>query len=185
MHKVITGQILLVICCIFYVIWWSLCYKPDVIVNRTGGINGILLLITAGCGLAGTALTLYGLNAMPLKQTPKLNGSIIILDGIIVYFALMAITRGLLKRPVTTELVLITAWAMLEVSVINTLTAGQVYTDKQNTIAMILIAIAFVISMILYVLYYKMEPMKAYDAAMVPLITEAISMAIVTVMAFV
>ena len=50
---------------------------------------------------------------------------------------------------------------------------------------MILIAIAFVISMILYVLYYKMEPMKAYYAAMVPLITEAISMAIVTVMAFV
>ena len=89
MHKVIIGQILLVICCIFYVIWWSLCYKPDVIVNRTGGINGILLLITAGCGLAGTALTLYGLNAMPLKQTPKLNGAIILLGGIIVMMLIM------------------------------------------------------------------------------------------------
>ena len=39
------------------------------------------------------------------------------------------------------------------------------------------IAAAFVISMILYVAYYKMEEMKAFYAAMVPLVTEAAAMA--------
>jgi hypothetical protein len=38
---------------------------------------------------------------------------------------------------------------------------------------------AVVVSMILYVLYYRMEEMKAFYAAMVPLITEATSMAAV------
>ena len=42
----------------------------------------------------------------------------------------------------------------------------------------IVIAAAFVISMVLYVAYYRMEEMKAFYAAMVPLITEAAAMAV-------
>lgn len=53
-------------------------------------------------------------------------------------------------------------------------------TDSRFVIACVIIAAAFMISMILYVLYYRMEPMKAFYAAMVPLITEGISMALIT-----
>ena len=49
---------------------------------------------------------------------------------------------------------------------------------------MVVLVLAFFVSMVLYVLYYRMEPMKAYYAAMVPLITEAISMAIVLILSF-
>ena len=38
------------------------------------------------------------------------------------------------------------------------------------------IGLAFTISMVLYVAYYRMEEMKAFYAAMVPLVTEAAAM---------
>ena len=37
------------------------------------------------------------------------------------------------------------------------------------------------INMVLYVLYHRMEPMKAFYAAMVPFLTEAFSMAVLLV----
>ena len=40
------------------------------------------------------------------------------------------------------------------------------------------LAAAFLISMVLYVAYYRLEEMKAFYAAMVPLITEASAMAV-------
>ena len=42
------------------------------------------------------------------------------------------------------------------------------------------IAVAFLISIVLYVAYYRMDEMKAFYAAMVPLITEAVAMGILT-----
>ena len=46
----------------------------------------------------------------------------------------------------------------------------------------LVVAAAFVISMVLYVAYYRMEEMKAFYAAMVPLVTEAVAMLILIVL---
>ena len=46
MRRIITGQVLLIICCILYMVWWYRCYRPGEAVNRIGGANGMLLLIT-------------------------------------------------------------------------------------------------------------------------------------------
>lgn len=174
--KVITGQILLVVCCIFYLIWWSISYRPGVTVNRAGGINGILLLITALCGISGLVLSIYGANALPTVSRPKLSGGYIVIGGIIAYFVLLLVTRFAFHRPVTTELFLITGWTLLELTVISSLNGAGRLSDARFRILLMVIAIAFVISMVLYVLYYRMEEMKAFYAAMVPLITEAVSM---------
>ena len=53
-----------------------------------------------------------------------------------------------------------------------------VLSDGQFLCMCLVIAAAFIISMILYVAYYKMEEMKAFYAAMVPLVTEGLSMAV-------
>lgn len=180
--KIIIGQILLIICCAFYLIFWSISYRPDVAVNRTGGVSGLFLLITAVCGLAGTALSLYGINTLSTVRTPKLSGAAIIAGGIVLYIVLLLITRFVFSRPVTTELVLITGWAMLEMSVINVLQAAEIFSDGKFSAACAVIAAAFAVSMILYVLYYRMEPMRAYYAAMVPLFTEAVAMGILLFM---
>lgn len=178
----IAGQLLLVICCIFYLIWWSISFRPDVSVNRVGGINGALLLITAICGLSGMGLSIFGLNMIPHIVPPKMNGLLICVIGIAAYIVLLFFTGYALHRPVTTELVLITGWAVLELSVANSLNSGEMLSDTRFFIACLIIAAAFVISMILYLLYYRMDPMKAFFAAMVPLITEGVSMAAITAM---
>ena len=46
----------------------------------------------------------------------------------------------------------------------------------------LLLAAGFAVSMILYVAYYRMEEMKAFYAAMIPLVTEGVSMGILVVL---
>lgn len=184
MHRsIIIGQLSLIVCCIFYLIWWSLCYKPNVVVDRLDGIRGALLLITALCGLVGVCFSVHGMGMLSV-QHPMFSGSKIIGVGILTYIVLLLITVFGFHRPVTTELLLITGWMMLETCLINDLYGAQIVSSSRYWGLMIVLVLAFFVSMVLYVLYYRMEPMKAYYAAMVPLITEAISMAIVLILSF-
>ena len=186
-HLILGGQIMLVICCVFYSVWWSISYRPGVSVNRAGGLNGLLLLITAVCGVSGLAASIYGINAEPeagtlAEQTAKMNGLAIAIAGIAAYIVLLIITKLIFHRVVTTELLLIVGWTVLELYVINALKASSKLSDPRFYVMLAVIAAAFIISMILYVLYYRMEEMKAFYAAMVPLITEAVSMTVLVLL---
>ena len=174
MRHVLTGQILMILCCIVYLIWWYRGFRPGTSVSRVGGINGVLLLITAALGLAGIV---FSLQPVTVSSPPKISTAVVVTAGVIAYIVLMLITRYLFQRVVTTELLLIVAWTMVELIVISRLNAGGYLGNAGFFTMCIIIAIAFVISMILYVAYYRMEDMKAFYAAMVPLITEALSMA--------
>ena len=175
MRRIMIGQVLLVLCCIFYIIWWYRGYRPGTSVLRASGVNGILLLITAVLGICGLTFSL-----MPVPETgePKIDPIAIVAAGIISYFVLLVITRYGFHRIVTTELVLIVGWTVLEMTVINRLNAAGILTDRGFTVMCAVIAAAFLISMILYVAYYRMEEMKAFYAAMIPLVTEAAAMTI-------
>ena len=175
MKQIVTGQALLILCCIFYLLWWYRGYRPGVTASRVGGINGILLLITAALGIAGVVFSM--MKAAPV-QAEKIRPMHIIIAGIISYISLLLVTRYCFGRIVTTELVLIVGWTMLEVSVINQLNAAGCLSDGRYVFMCIVIAAAFIISMALYVAYYRMEEMKAFYAAMVPLVTEGAAMAV-------
>ena len=175
MRRILTGQCLLVLCCIFYLIWWYRGYRPGVTVSRVGGFNGVLLLITAAFGISGL---FFSLMRVPEISEPKISPMGIVIAGIITYIALLLITRYGFHRIVTTELVLIVGWAVLEMTVINRLNAAGMLSERGFVLMCIVIAVAFLISMILYVAYYRMEEMKAFYAAMVPLITEAAAMVV-------
>ena len=179
MRQMIIGQILMVICCIFYIMWWYLGYRPGTYVNRAEGINGVLLFLTAAFGMAGLILSL-----MPTQETSatKYRQLFIVIGGIAAYIILMIITKYGFDRIVTTELFLIVGWTMLELSLLNRLSGSGLLVGTKLVAMYVVIAIAFVISMILYVAYYRMEDMKAFYAAMVPLITEGVSMGILVVM---
>ena len=90
----------------------------------------------------------------------------------------MLITKYGFKRIVTSELLLIVCWTMLEVSVINKLNSAGNLSDARFFPMCCVIVIAFVISMVLYVAYYRVEEWKAFYLAMIPLITEAAAMAV-------
>lgn len=184
MHRsILFGQLSLIICCIFYLIWWSLCYKPGLVVDRIHGFRGVLLLITALCGLVGVWLSMHGMSELTIRHS-MFSGSRIMGIGIFVYIVLVLITFFGFHRPVTTELFLITGWLILEMCLINTLYGAQILSISRFWNLFFVLMVAFVVSILLYILYYRMEAMKAYYAAMIPLMTEAISMIIVLILSF-
>ena len=166
MNYILTGQMLLIMCCAVYLIWWYRGFRPNTNVSRVGGVNGLLLLVTAALGIAGLIFSL-----MPVPA------AIIVAAGAVGYFVLLLVTKVIFHRVVTSELFLITGWTVLEMTVLVRLRAGEIIGPAGVLVMCAVIAAAFVISMILYVAYYKMEEMKAFYAAMVPLVTEAAAMA--------
>ena len=175
MRRIITGQILLIVCCVFYLIWWYRGYRPGTAVSQIGGLNGVLLLITMAFGVSGVV---FSLMPDPEVSESKLHLMAIMGAGVGAYILLLLVTKFVFHRIVTAELFLIVAWTTLEVLVINRLYAGGFLTDSGLTILCAVIAAAFVVSMVLYVAYYRMEEVKAFYAAMVPLVMEAASMAV-------
>ena len=176
--QVLTGQILLILCCVVYLVWWYRGFRPGVYVSRAGGVNGILLLITAALGMAGIIFSL-----MPVQYVtePIFSQLSTIICGIAAYILLLAVTKWGFHRIVTTELILIVGWTTLEMAVINKLYAAGAMSYGGLLLTLIVIAAAFLISIVLYVAYYRMEEMKAFYAAMVPLVTEAIAMAVILI----
>ena len=173
--QVLTGQILLILCCVVYLDWWYRGFRPGVYVSRAGGVNGILLLITAALGMTGIIFSL-----MPVQYVaePIFSQLSIIIFGIAAYILLLAVTKWGFHRIVTTELILIVGWTTLEMAVVNKLYAAGAMSYGGLLLTLIVIAAAFLISIVLYVAYYRMEEMKAFYAAMVPLVTEAIAIAV-------
>lgn len=178
--RIIRGQIFLILCCVFYLVWWYRGYHPDITVSRTGGANGILLLLTAAFGITGV---LFSMTPVSAVNEEKISPLAILFCGIIGYVVLFLITRFGFNRVVTTELFLIVGWTMLELSVINRLNAAGSLSDQRFAVMCCVLAAAFIISMVLYVAYYRMEPMRAFYFAMVPLVTEASTMAVLIGMA--
>ena len=176
MKQVLTGQILLILCCVVYLVWWYRGFRPGVYVSRAGGVNGVLLLITAALGMAGIIFSL-----MPVQYVtePIFSQLSTIICGIAAYILLLAVTKWGFHRIVTTELILIVGWTTLEMAVVNKLYAAGAMSYGGLLLTLIVIAAAFLISIVLYVAYYRMEEMKAFYAAMVPLVTEAIVMAVI------
>ena len=174
MKRIITGQILLIVCCAFYLIWWYRCFQPNKTVNRINGMNGMLLLMTALFGIAGVVFSL-----MPGDAVAKLriNPSVIVMGGVAAYIILLLLTRYGFHRIVTSELFLIVGWTMLEVTVINRLNAAGNLSDAYFFNMCWVISVAFIISIVLYVAYYRVEEMRAFYLAMIPLVTEAAAMA--------
>ena len=175
MRKILAGQALLILCCAVYLVWWYRGYRPGVSVDRLGGLNGILLRITVGLGIAGLVLSCGRIEA---KRAPVLSSVLIAAAGAAVYIALLLLTRYGFGRIVTTELLLIVGWTALEASVLCRLYAAEALSGRGFVFLCAVIGAAFAVSMVLYVAYYRMEAMKAFYAAMVPLLTEAAAMAV-------
>ena len=179
MRQIITGQLLMVICCIFYLIWWYMGYRPGVQVDRMQGANGVLFMLIFVSGVAGLVF-----NFMPSAETSttKYRQIFIVLGGIATYIIFMIITKYGFHRIVTTELFLIVGWTMLELSILNRLSGSELLVGSRLVLMYCVIALAFAISMVLYVAYYRMDKMKAFYVAMVPLITEGLAMVILVLM---
>ena len=173
------GNVLLIVCSLFYLAWWIVAFKPD---SASKGIGtGLLLALAFVAGIIALVLTIKGINTIPQQKT-LLPANFIVLGGIAVYFVLLAVTSLLFKRQVTSELMLIIGWAMLELSVINVLYGSDRFRYKTAIVLSIVIGIAALISLVCYVMHYRLDKNASYINGMIPLILETLVMAGITVL---
>ena len=66
MERIRLGQAFLIICCIFYLIWWGVAFHPSHGDSHARGIDGILLLITAMAAIMSLFFYLRYYNVKPM-----------------------------------------------------------------------------------------------------------------------
>lgn len=171
--EILWGNILLIICCAFYLVWWLLAFRPSGAVRdmRTGW----LLIPALAAGMAAIIFTVRGIMSASVK-VKLFPGGWLLWGGVAAYIILFAITRMLLKRPVTTELFLIVGWAVLALSEINALYGTGRFSHGLAVALAVVVGIAALISLICYVLYYNLGNTAGYIDGMIPLLMVALVM---------
>ena len=148
--------------------------------SRIGGVNGVLFLAMVVLGAVGVWLST---TTIPATSAPIIGTEGIVIGAVAAYIVLLLVTRFLFGRVVTTELILIVAWTALEKSVIVSLNAAGILIGGRFLAMCIVLVAAFIVSIVLYVAYYRMEEMRAFYAAMVPLAAAAVTMAVLIALA--
>ena len=170
------GNILLIICCAFYLIWWLLAFRPEKPVGGTGW----LLIPAFIAGLVSILLITHSISRV--GGTGSLIPSrVILLGGPIAFVVLLVVTVLIFKRPVTTELFLIVGWATMILSEVNALYRTNMFSRNTAAWLMAVILVAAVISLVCYVLYYRLDARLSYYDGTVPLLMVACVTAVISV----
>lgn len=176
------GNVLLVVCCAFYLAWWLLAFKPMGAVR--GMASGWLLLPASVAGVAAVVLTVRGIGAATAGAAAEKGlfpSHSILWGGIAAYVLLLVVTVLLLRRPATTELILIVGWAMLALSEIDALYGAGRYSQGTAVGFAVVIGGAALVSLVCYVLYYGLSSRAGYYDGMVPLLLAGSIMAGISV----
>lgn len=177
MKSLTVGHILLIVCCLFYLLWWCMAFRPGYQGARVSGTAGILLMITAAAGLAGVVFSVMGIRQPGIREALLPSGAVLI-GGVVLYVLLLIGTSRFLHRQVTTELFLIIGWLVLECIAFQCpYRMGRIVSGTVILlIAMAVIAAA--LSLVFYIRYYQVSEMRGYIYGMIPLILFAVCMAV-------
>jgi len=168
--KILLGNLLFAACCIVYLIWWSVAFRPGFTASMA--LKSVLFFATAALGIAGLVNIIHGCNL----AAGGVRYIWIIAAGAAVYMVLLVLTNVLMHRQVTTELMLIVFWVCMEVCACDALFGAGVIGRTVFVVLTLIVLVAAAISMICYLKYYDLEPMKAFYDGMVPLILFALVM---------
>jgi hypothetical protein len=171
---IVIGELLLVLCSLSYLVWWTITFKPSV---RTGPGGGLFLAGAVLGGLAGLVLLAVGIAALLPKASLLALGATIV-GGVLVGALLLYVTSSVLHRPVTTELPLIVIWSTMQLATGITLwTAGSLEAPA-TTAWVVATAIATLVGLACYLVFYRLDPIPAYWVGMVPLAVDGVVAAI-------
>lgn len=163
----VQGNLLLLLCWGCYLAWWIAAFRPE------GGVRGMrtgwLLLPAAAAGIAGVFQLVAGIVAAPTGAGAR-SPLRIALTGLGVYLALLALTWALLKRPVTTELLLIVGWATLSAAEGNALRALGALSAGTETALLALTAVVAAASLVCYLAFYRLDAVKGFYDGAIPLV---------------
>lgn len=173
------GNLLLVGCCVFYLLWWAVAFKP------TGAIKGMksgwLLIPAFILGIAAVVSIIRGSSAVEAGHS-FFSGGTVLLVAVIAYVVLLVVTRVALHRQVTTELLLIVGWAAMTCLEGNALYGADILTRNGAMVLFVAAILAAAVSMVCYVLYYGLTDTAGYVDGMIPLLLVAIFMAVLEIL---
>ena len=150
LRDIVFGQTSLVACCIVYLAWWCIAFRPDVV---SGGVmGGVLLLLMVVLAGAGIWLDVSGIRALWTGAAGRVAGGILV-AGIVAYPVLLLLTVKVFHRVPTTELLLIVAWAVLEAMVVSVLVLSGLAAEGAALSCLAAIVLATVVGLICYLVY--------------------------------
>ena len=161
------GHALMAACCALYLAWWAIFFWPKVSGGSAHGalrtIGIVAILGAVACGVFGAARICGG--AAELAPTRVVVGCLV--GAVVLYLVLLGITQRMFQRQPTTELVLFVAWLGMEACCALAL-GGAGQTGVAALVAMLAV-VGFVVSLVCYVLYYRLEPLPSFVDGCVPL----------------
>jgi hypothetical protein len=179
---IVIGEVLLVVCSLSYLAWWTITFRPSA---RAPSGGGLFLAGAVLGGLGGLVLLAVGIAALlPKASAPALGVTIV--GGVLVGALLLYVTSRVAHRPVTTELPLIVVWTTMQLAAGITLRTAGVLRAPAATAWIVALAITTLVGLACYLVFYRLDPVTAYWIGMVPLavdgVVAAILAAIVTLM---
>jgi hypothetical protein len=161
------GHWLLAACCVLYLAWWAIFFWPKVSGGEAqGAIRGVgvvAILGAAVCGLLGATRSCAG--AASLEHGAAVPVAVV--GSVVLYLVLLAVTTRAFGRQPTTELVLFVAWLGMELLCAYALAcAGR---GSAAALAVALAVAGFVVSLVCYVLYYRLAPLPSFVDGCLPL----------------
>ena len=168
--QILRGNMLIIVCCGFYLAWWLLAYRPA---KGIGGLKtGWLLILAFVAGLVAVIMIQRGISQTEMK-TMLFSDRYLLAAGVVIYLVLLAVTLLIFKRQVTTELLLIVGWAVLTSSEINALYGSGFLSHNVAVVFTVVIIVSAILSLVCYVLYYSLDSWAGYVDGMVPLLLAA------------
>lgn len=174
-RQLLYGDLWLICCCVFYLAWWFLAFRPT---NPIHGFKTGWLLIPAAIAGVLCIVTLIRAGARAAVAQELFSSRALLLAGVVAYVVLLLITTLGFSRPVTSELFLIVGWAVLALYEVNKLFGVQLFTHPQAVGFIVLILVVLLICMVCYTLYYRLDALPRYIIGAIPLALGAIVMAI-------
>jgi len=171
---IVIGEVLLVVCSLCYLVWWTITFRPWA---RTPHGGGLFLGGAVLAGLGGLALLAVGIATLLARASlPALGATIV--GGVLVGASLLYVTSSVAHRPVTTELPLIVVWATMQLATGITLRTAGVVSAPGASAWILLTAVATLVGLVCYLIFYRLDPVPAYWIGMVPLAVDGVVAAI-------
>ncbi|HIW75644.1 MULTISPECIES: hypothetical protein [Gordonibacter] len=178
--SLIGGHVALVACTIFYLAWWLIFFNPRA-PKATGVLYGIgvgCIVVAAVVGIAGVVLAVRGIGGLAPSMTRGVPVLAIAAGGVLAYIALVFVTTRFFHRPVTTELILFTAWLTLELAVLDALYGAGALGALEAALLAVLVAVVMVGCLVCYIFYFNLAPFPSFIAGTIPLAAVGVTAAI-------